>query len=176
MARFAAVAAMSVLLGSGASAGHLSTPQFRDQAAEISAASRLASAYGVVTSTLRTVAHNRAVGGVPNSYHLLDRAIDIARRPGVTHQQIDAALRRAGYNLIESLDEHDHSHFAFAALPSFASAAVQASEPRAPAPKPLPRVAADEHGTLSIDLEGQSATTTPVSIEQQTAGSALARR
>jgi hypothetical protein len=67
-----------------------------------------------VTSTLRTPAHNRRVGGVPNSFHLRGRAIDIARRPGVTHAQIAAAFRNAGYRLIESLDEGDHSHFAFA--------------------------------------------------------------
>src|SRR5438309_4862324 len=160
MARFAALAAMSMLLGSGASARHLPTLQFRDQAAEISGASRLASAYGLVTSTFRSVAHNKAVGGVPNSYHLLDRAIDIARRPGVTHQQIDAALRQAGYNLIESLDERDHSHFAFAALPGSAPAAIVPSAPP-PVVKPLPRVAADEHGTLNIDLatQGGSAAT-----------------
>jgi hypothetical protein len=165
MARFAAVAAMSMLLGSAASAGHLPTLQFRDEAAEISGASRLASAYGLVTSTFRSVAHNKAVGGVPNSYHLLDRAIDIARRPGVTHQQIDAALRRAGYNLIESLDERDHSHFAFAALPSSASAAAQANAPQAPAPKPLPRVAADEHGTLAIDLQAQGGTSGSAAVD-----------
>jgi hypothetical protein len=135
--------------------------KFRDQAAEINGAARLASAYGIVTSTFRTVAHNKAVGGVPNSYHLLDRAIDIARRPGVTHQQIEAALRRAGFNLVESLDERDHSHFAFAAVPQ--SALAQPGTPQAPPPKALPRVAADEHGTLSIDLEahgGSAATTT----------------
>ncbi|HVF37944.1 MAG TPA: D-Ala-D-Ala carboxypeptidase family metallohydrolase, partial [Sphingomicrobium sp.] len=57
--------------------------------------------------------HNRRVGGVPNSYHLLGRAIDIARRPGVSHWQIAAAYRNAGYHLVESLDEGDHSHFAF---------------------------------------------------------------
>jgi hypothetical protein len=132
------------------------SPRFRDDAAEVSAAARLVGAYGVVTSTFRTVAHNRAVGGVPNSYHLLDRAIDVARRPGVTHQQIDAALRRSGYNLVESLDEHDHSHFAFAALPGSPSkmpAPAAVSTPPSPPPKPLPRVAADEHGTLNLDLE-----------------------
>jgi len=167
MARFAALAAMSVLLGSGASAGHLPTLQFRDQAAEISGASRLASAYGVVTSTLRTVAHNQAVGGVPNSYHLLDRAIDIARRPGVTHQQIDAALRRAGFNLIESLDEHDHSHFAFAAVPLPGAAAPPPSAPPATVSKPLPRVAADEHGTLSVDLQEQAGTPGSAAVRPQ---------
>lgn len=69
--------------------------------------------FGRVTSTYRTPARNRAVGGVANSYHLSGRAIDIARRPGVSHWQITAALRAAGYNLIEALDEGDHSHFAF---------------------------------------------------------------
>ena len=134
MARFSAAVAAALLVSSAATAEHL--PVFRDQAAEISSASRLVSAYGLVTSTFRTVAHNKAVGGVADSYHLLDRAIDIARRPGVTHQQIEAALKRAGYNLVESLDERDHSHFAFAALPSSASVATQASTPPAPGPAP----------------------------------------
>jgi hypothetical protein len=69
--------------------------------------------WGRVTSTYRSFAHNRRVGGVSNSYHLRNRAIDIARRPGVSHWQIAAAYRAAGYNLLESLDEGDHSHFAF---------------------------------------------------------------
>lgn len=76
-------------------------------------ATRLGTAFGRITSTVRTAAHNRAVGGVPNSYHLRGRAIDIVRRAGVSHQQLAAALRRAGFSLIESLDEGDHSHFAF---------------------------------------------------------------
>ena len=70
--------------------------------------------WGRVTSTYRSPAHNRRVGGVRNSFHLRGRAIDIARRPGVTHSMIAAAFRNAGYQLIESLDEGDHSHFAFA--------------------------------------------------------------
>lgn len=130
-------------------------PTFRDSASEISSAARLIRAYGTVTSTFRTVAHNRAVGGVPNSYHLLDRAIDIMRNPGVTHRQIDAVLRRAGYNLIESLDERDHSHFAFAALP-LPVPSKSTQELPAPPVKFLPRVAADEHGTLTLDLTAQS--------------------
>ena len=69
--------------------------------------------WGRVTSTYRSFEHNRRVGGVTNSYHLRNRAIDIARRPGVSHWQIAAAYRNAGYNLLESLDEGDHSHFAF---------------------------------------------------------------
>jgi hypothetical protein len=66
-----------------------------------------------VTSVKRSPEHNRAVGGAENSYHLHGRAIDIARRPGVRHAEIDLAYRKAGYVLIESLDEGDHSHFAF---------------------------------------------------------------
>lgn len=71
--------------------------------------------WGQVTSTYRSPEHNRRVGGVANSYHLRGRAIDIARRPGVSHWQIAAAYRDAGYSLAESLDEGDHSHFAFGA-------------------------------------------------------------
>ena len=56
--------------------------------------------WGRVTSTYRSPAHNRAVGGVPNSYHLRGRAIDIARRPGVTHAMIAAAFRNAGYDAV----------------------------------------------------------------------------
>jgi hypothetical protein len=77
------------------------------------AVANLGAQWGRVTSTIRSVAHNRAVGGVRNSWHLSGRAIDIARRPGVTHAQIAAAFRNAGYRLMESLDEGDHSHFAF---------------------------------------------------------------
>ncbi|HZB69767.1 MAG TPA: D-Ala-D-Ala carboxypeptidase family metallohydrolase [Sphingomicrobium sp.] len=79
----------------------------------ISAAASLGSHWGRVTSTWRSREHNRRVGGVRNSYHISGRAIDIARRPGVSHWQIAAAFRNAGYRLIESLDEGDHSHFAF---------------------------------------------------------------
>lgn len=76
---------------------------------------QIGSRWGRVTSTYRSPEHNRRVGGVANSYHLRGRAIDIARRPGVSHWQIAAAYRDAGYSLAESLDEGDHSHFAFGA-------------------------------------------------------------
>ena len=64
---------------------------------DVSSAAIIASAYGSITSTYRTPAHNRAVGGVANSYHLHGRAIDVARRPGVSHGQIAAALQKAGF-------------------------------------------------------------------------------
>jgi hypothetical protein len=93
----------------------------------------LAAKWGAVTSVYRSPAHNRAVGGAPNSWHLHGRAIDIARRAGVRHAQLDAAFRSAGYVLIESLDEGDHSHFAFG-LPG--------SAPVRPSLSPLLRFAA----------------------------------
>jgi Peptidase M15 len=109
----------------------------------------LANSFGVVTSTYRSISHNRAVGGVPNSYHLQGRAIDIARRSGVTHKQIAAALLSAGYLLVESLDEGDHSHFAFGTTVR----KTALTEPL-PTPPKRPRLAADEHGTLLLDLRG----------------------
>ena len=91
--------------------------------------------FGRVTSTFRTKARNRQVGGVPNSWHLSGRAVDIARAPGVSHSQIAAAYRAAGYKLIESLDEGDHSHFAFAR-------GADAGSPTASAPQsPMPQAA-----------------------------------
>jgi hypothetical protein len=119
---------------------------------------RLAATFGVVTSTFRTVQHNRDVGGVPNSYHLLGQAIDVVRRPGIKHSQIAAALRAAGYNLVESLDEGDHSHFAVGPVAPHTSAPPPA--PAKPAPPPLPpepRVAADVHGQLLVDLAREPA-------------------
>lgn len=101
--------------------------------ASLNSAARIAAQWGRVTSTWRSVAHNRRVGGVPNSYHLRGRAIDIARRPGVTHSMIAAALRNAGYQLVESLDEGDHSHFAFnfngRSTPTYASRKPEATDP-----------------------------------------------
>ncbi|HEV2595678.1 MAG TPA: D-Ala-D-Ala carboxypeptidase family metallohydrolase [Sphingomicrobium sp.] len=115
------------------------------------AAMRIASPFGVITSTSRSVEHNRAVGGVSNSYHLLGRAMDVARKPGVTHARIAAALTAAGFHLIESLDEGDHSHFAF----GFAS--DEAAAPIQPPPQGFSRnqLAADHHGALRLDLGRQ---------------------
>lgn len=119
------------------------------------AAVRIVSQFGTVTSTFRTVEHNRAVGGVPDSYHLLGQAVDVARRPGVSHAQIAAALTASGLHLIESLDEHNHSHFAFGrALQRVAPVMPQPQPPQAP---PGPLLAADQHGTLRMDLAGKAA-------------------
>jgi len=110
--------------------------------------------YGRITSAHRSAAHNRAVGGVANSYHLIDRAVDVARGRGVAHWQVAAFLRSRGYHLIESLDEGDHSHFAFGvrrARPVSVSAAVRspAAFPSEPSQTVL---LADDHGTLNVDL------------------------
>ena len=166
LARIAAAIVAALLVGSAARARQPTALIFRDQASEIASAARLIRAYGTVTSTFRTVAHNRAVGGVPNSYHLLDRAIDIMRNPGVTHRQIDAVLRQAGYSLVESLDERDHSHFAFAAVPIRMSARPIPEAPPPPV-KVLPRVAADEHGTLALDLAAQGAGSVDAAVRPQ---------
>ena len=102
----------------------------------LSAAASLGSKWGRVTSTWRSPERNRRVGGVRNSFHLSGRAIDIARRPGVTHAQIAAAFRNAGYRLIESLDEGDHSHFAFGtgAAPVYRSLQAQPQQRTASTP------------------------------------------
>jgi hypothetical protein len=50
---------------------------------------------------------------VLNSWHLHGRAIDVARSRNVSHAVLALELRRRGFHLIESLDEGDHSHFAF---------------------------------------------------------------
>lgn len=95
----------------------------------LNAAATIGSRWGSVTSTSRTRQRNQLVGGVPNSFHLTGRAIDIARRPGVRHADIEASYRNAGFVLVESLDEGDHSHFAFGATRSGTANALRA-DPR----------------------------------------------
>ena len=113
-------------------------------------AAKTAARYGLITSTIRSIEHNRAVGGVPDSYHLSGQAIDVVRKPGVTHAQLAAALRAAGYRLIESLDEGTHSHFAFAVGAPGAPGAVVPPKPQIVLKDLL---GADQHGTLLLDLE-----------------------
>ena len=145
--------------------------------ADISGAASIAAGFGAVTSTFRSVEHNRAVGGVANSYHLSGRAIDIARKRGVTHSQIAAALQRAGYVMVESLDEGDHSHFAFAAtrntLPT-AGVTLAAAKPKPAKPSPPPLLA-DEHGALLIDLPGGGQQEARASVPSTSAPGTVAR-
>lgn len=126
----------------------LSAVRAGNAAGQTAGASLIAGVFGKVTSAFRTVAHNREVGGVLNSYHLQGRAIDIARRKGVTHLQVATALRLAGYQLIESLDEGDHSHFAFAT--AFAQYPIDQTPAVTPAPElTYPLLLADQHGVLN---------------------------
>lgn len=120
-------AALRVRLRDGGSA--VSTPS-------MGGAVSMGTKWGAVTSVHRSPERNRAVGGAPNSWHLQGRAIDIARRPGVRHAEIDAAYRRAGYVLIESLDEGDHSHFAFG-LPGQAPRPSSSAEVQLAAAEPV---------------------------------------
>jgi hypothetical protein len=89
--------------------------QTTGRSVDMGSVKQIGAKWGQVTSTFRSPEHNRRVGGVANSFHLSNRAIDIARKPGISHGQIAAAYRTAGYSLAESLDEGDHSHFAFGA-------------------------------------------------------------
>src|SRR5438270_12683583 len=132
----------------------VSAPAAADTIGSAAGAAKVAAVFGTITSTFRTADHNRAVGGVPNSYHLLGRAIDVVRRRGVTHHQIEAALRSAGFSLIESLDEGDHSHFAFGRPATVEPPKTTAPEaPSAPVP---PKLLADQHGTLWMDLRAKA--------------------
>ena len=108
-------------------ASHSLLQSVRGSPFTLNAAATLGSRWGSVTSTSRTRERNRLVGGAPNSFHLTGRAIDIARRPGVRHADIEASYRSAGFVLIESLDEGDHSHFAFGVTRSGAATALRAA-------------------------------------------------
>lgn len=147
--------AIAALVSASAAAAKPASPAPAPARLDVSRAAAVAAGYGAITSIYRSVEHNRAVGGVANSYHLQGRAIDVVRRPGVTHGMIAAALQRAGYTMIESLDEGDHSHFAFATTPVGAKPAevtVAAAMVKKPDPPKYPPILADEHGTLRIDL------------------------
>jgi hypothetical protein len=112
---------------------------------DMAQALKISAKWGRVTSVHRSPEHNRRVGGVPNSYHLSGRAIDLARRPGVSHAQVAAALRAAGHNLVESLDEGDHSHFAF-------GRPGERPRPAEPAAPLVQLASADEDGRLRLRL------------------------
>lgn len=68
-----------------------------------------------ITSTYRTPEHNRAVGGVPDSYHTRRGpdgralAIDSVPPPGMTMRAYYQALKRQNPNL-DVINEGDHIH------------------------------------------------------------------
>ena len=169
MSRLPALAGILLVFASplGARSAEGQTAPARD----VSGAAAIASVYGAITSTYRTPAHNRAVGGVATSYHLHGRAIDVARKPGVSHWQIAAALQKAGFVMIESLDEGDHSDLACPTTPAAGARPVRGSAAKPPQPaKPhTPRVLADNHGILLVDLppaERSAATAASAGVSQ----------
>ena len=62
-----------------------------------------------VTSTMRSPARNKAVGGVANSYHLSGRARDSVPPPGMSMATYAAQLRRLNPGL-DVINEGDHVH------------------------------------------------------------------
>ena len=58
---------------------------------------------------MRSPAHNRAVGGVANSYHLRGMARDSVPPPGMSMGQYAAELRRLNPNM-DVINEGDHVH------------------------------------------------------------------
>lgn len=62
-----------------------------------------------VTSTLRSTAHNKRVGGVANSYHLKGLARDSVPPKGMSMARYAAELRRLNPGL-DVINEGDHVH------------------------------------------------------------------
>jgi hypothetical protein len=62
-----------------------------------------------VTSTLRSAAHNAAVGGVRNSYHLSGRARDSVPPPGMSMAEYAHQLAALNPQL-EVINEGTHVH------------------------------------------------------------------
>ena len=62
-----------------------------------------------VTSTFRSPAHNKRVGGVPNSYHLKGLARDSVPPAGMNMLAYYETLRRLNPNL-DVINEGDHVH------------------------------------------------------------------
>lgn len=62
-----------------------------------------------ITSGLRSPAHNAAVGGVPNSYHLDGQAYDLIPAPGQSMEQLAAAVQKQ-FPGLKVLNEGTHVH------------------------------------------------------------------
>lgn len=75
----------------------------------------------VITSALRTPGHNAAVGGVPDSMHVTGQAVDFVPPKGMTLQDVQSALDKAGIphtELIRDPNEADHIHWGWGAKAS----------------------------------------------------------
>lgn len=64
---------------------------------------------GMITSAQRTPAHNAAVGGVPNSYHLTGQAYDVAPPAGMSMADFTAKTQ-AAFPGLKVLNEGSHVH------------------------------------------------------------------
>ena len=62
-----------------------------------------------ITSTLRSPARNKAVGGKSNSYHLSGRARDSVPPPGMSMSAYANELRRLNPGM-DVINEGDHVH------------------------------------------------------------------
>lgn len=62
-----------------------------------------------VTSTMRSPARNKAVGGKANSYHLSGMARDSVPPPGMSMSSYAAELRRLNPGM-DVINEGDHVH------------------------------------------------------------------
>jgi len=63
----------------------------------------------IFSSGYRTVEHNRAVGGVPNSAHLRGYAVDILIYSSNHKKRLIKALRSAGFKRIGIYQDHIHA-------------------------------------------------------------------
>lgn len=61
-----------------------------------------------ITSGVRSEAHNKKVGGVSNSSHILGYAADVACNDSVSRFKILSALIKAGFNRIGIADTFIH--------------------------------------------------------------------
>lgn len=66
-----------------------------------------------ITSAARTPEHNAEVGGVPNSFHLSDQAVDFVLPQGRTFDEVKAGLAAKGLPVAELINEGDHIHWAW---------------------------------------------------------------
>lgn len=62
-----------------------------------------------ITSTIRSPARNKAVGGVANSFHLTGQARDSLPPPGISMAQYAMQLRRLNPDM-DVINEGDHVH------------------------------------------------------------------
>ena len=68
-----------------------------------------------ITSEGRTPQHDAAVGGVPDSMHVGDQAVDVVLPQGMTADQFRAKLVAQGYPITEFINEGNHVHWGWGA-------------------------------------------------------------